>query len=162
MQIKTLIKDQGFVLKAPAAMPRIHTQICTSAAVCVPTPLSFSYPREQGGIKLQLCSWAGEWHILQLQGTLSSTENLSKLLLGHLRQGKRSGGSAGGTTKKQHLQREFCMWVLCSRSGLGKSPDLLQHTASLWSPSLNLATQNLNVPFSGYNTLFLKEGDKEA
>lgn len=63
-------------------------------------------------------------------------------------------------TETQRLQREFCAQVSRPRFGLWKSPAVLQHTASPWS--LNLATQNLNVLFSGYNTLFPKEGDKEA
>lgn len=145
MQIKTLFKDQRFVLKAPAVMPRIHNQICTSAAVCAPTPLSLLH---QSRVALSCC------FAPQLASGTSSTENLSKLLLGHLRQGKRSGGSASQRIMfSEHLQREFCMQVSCSRSACGNLP---------WSPSLNLATQNLSVLLSGHNNLFPKEGEKET
>ena len=55
MQIKTLIKDQTFILKELSVTPRIHNQISTSAAVCALTPLQAFTPRQQGGIKLLLC-----------------------------------------------------------------------------------------------------------
>lgn len=107
MQIKTLIKDQTFVLKELSVTPRV--QISTSAPVCALTPLQAFTPGQQGGIKLLLCTRAGKRHVLQLQGALSFTENIFKFLLGHLRQGKYSGCWVGGTTKPR-LQIGLRSW----------------------------------------------------
>lgn len=177
MQIKTLIEDQTFILKELPVTPRIHNQISTSAAVCAPTSLEAFTPRQQGGIKLPLCIWAGKQHILQLQGALSFTGNIFKFLLGHLRQGKYSGHRAGGT-EKQQLHIELHIWrpalqirpmkIYCSAPNTQHYPVAPSKKLCYTKPECADFVIGLVEPtvtallFSMYNTIFPKGGNKEA
>lgn len=120
MQIKTLIKDQTFILRELPVTTGIYTQISASTAVSAPAPPPSFYSKTQCDIKPLLCIIAGKWHILQLQGAPAFLENVLKFLLGHLRQGKYWGYWARGTAERC-LQIELPSWFPAPQTSLQSS-----------------------------------------